>query len=151
MKPRLSPTGRWAIPLAAGMTMLMPVPGWDLALERQLVEVAIRKACADAGREVSAAQVARALDLLMRAIFRRHALGKALAATWLLGYVGGPAGKLVSGGTAATISWAVSELLARHFSNGLEIDALEETATREAFVALLRARIGRLPFMTGPR
>ena len=135
---------RWTLPLAAGMTMLVPIPGWDLALERQLLERVIRSECAHAGARVTDGQIARALDLLMRAIFRRHVLGKVLAASWLLGFVGGPAGKLVSAGSAASVSWGVGELLRAHLASGASLDTLEEGSVRQAFLEILRAKAAGL-------
>lgn len=124
--------------------MLVPIPGWDLAIERLLLERVLRTECARAGARVTEGQIARALDLLMQAIFRRHALGKVLTASWLLGFVGGPAGKLVSAGSAASVSWGVGELLRAHLASGASLDTLEEASVRQAFLEILRTKAAGL-------
>jgi hypothetical protein len=134
-QPRLT---RWGLPIAAGLAMCIPVPLWDLALERELAQQAIRRACLDAGLQPRDADVVACRGAIFKALASGHRVGWLFNGAMVVSYVGGflPLSAL----TAASVSWVTTQIVKQHLLQHPDLGGLTEEVARAAFLSL----IGRL-------
>jgi hypothetical protein len=132
-RPRLP---RWGLPVAAGLAMCVPVPLWDLALERELAQQAIRKACLDAGIQPRETDVVACRCAIFKALASGHRLGWLFNGAMVVSYVSGllPLSAL----TAASVSWITTRIVEQHLHLHPDLSGLTEEVARTTFLSLVR-------------
>lgn len=125
----------WALPLAAGAAMLMPVNLWDVAIERELAQVAIRRACREHGVQPRDGEVARCNDRILRALVRGHRASWLINAAFVASYLGGPLA--LNAGMAAWLSHLTRRIVQRHLQRHGGIETLTEDLARAHLLDLL--------------
>jgi hypothetical protein len=126
------------MPLAAGLAMCVPVPLWDLALERELAQTAIRKACREAGVPADEGDVAACHNAIFKALTSGHKPAWLLNGTFVAGYLAGAV--LVPALVAASTSWVVTRIVEQHLRQHGSLAGLTEDVARASFLSLLRQR-----------
>jgi hypothetical protein len=131
-----SPSPRWGLPIAAGLAMCIPVPLWDLALERELAQQAIRRACLDAGIQPRDADVVACRSAIFKALASGHRVGWLFNGAMVVSYVGGflPLSAL----TAASVSWVTTRIVEQHLHQHPDLSGLTEAVARTTFLSLVR-------------
>jgi hypothetical protein len=124
------------MPVAAGLAMCMPVPLWDLALERELAQAAIRKACREAGVHADDGDVAACHDAIFKALTSGHKPAWLLNSTFVASYIGGLVA--LPALVAASTSWVVTRIVEQHLRQHATLDGLTAEVARASFLSLLR-------------
>jgi hypothetical protein len=119
--------------------MCVPVPLWDLALERELAQQAIRKACLDAGIQPRETDVVACRSAIFKALASGHRLGWLFHGVMVASYVGGllPLSAL----TAASVSWITTRIVEQHLHQHSDLGGLTEEVARTAFLSLVRRSV----------
>lgn len=154
---RLTPTAdparsrRWGLPVVAGLAMYLPVPLWDLALERELAQQAVRRACLAAGIQPQDAEVVACRDAIFRALASGHKGSWLFNGLLVAGYVGGTV--LLSALAAASVSWITTRIVELHLQRHADLTGLTEDVARASFLSLARQLVapGAVPGARSPR
>lgn len=126
---------RWLMPAIAGASMLIPIKFWDLALERELSQAAIRRVCQARGMAPSAGAVSTCSSRIFRALTRGYRGSWAVNAALVGSYFGGPL--LLNGLLAAGGSHLTQRIVEMHLDHHPSLETLTEAEVRRALRAML--------------
>lgn len=132
---------QWRWPVAAGLSMFIPVQLWDLAAERELSSQAIRNACLKRGYSPTPGEVAACNSAIVLALTRGHRASWAINAVSLAGYLGGPA--VFSAAVVALISYLTQRIVDDHVRDHASLAGFDEHQARHLITLHLRALAAR--------
>jgi len=122
-------------PVAAGFSMLMPIPFWDLFLEKMVLHQMIQKVCAEHGLAVSEGACSRLSTDLFNGVMGRQLTGKALKLFHVSLYIAG--GVVVNSLVAAGLFSFFEHVLRTHLLTEDDINSLTEEKVRTIFLNYL--------------
>ena len=126
---------RWVMPAIAVASMLIPIKFWDLALERELSQAAIRRVCQARGMAPSEGAVATCSSRIFRALTRGYRGSWAVNAALVGSYFGGPL--LLNGLLAAGGSHLTQRIVEIHLDHHPSLETLTEAEVRRVLRAML--------------
>jgi len=132
---------RWKLPLAAGASMFIPVKLWDLAVERELSQQAIRQVCQSRGYRPTHGEVAACSSAIFHALTRGYRASWVVNAVAIAGYVGAPAA--LSAVLATLTSQLTQRVVDTHLQDHSGLAGLDEQNARRLIALELRSIIAR--------
>jgi uncharacterized protein (DUF697 family) len=124
-----------SFPIAAGLSMLMPVPFWDLLLEKTVLHQMIKKVCAEHGLVVSEGTCFRLSGDLINGVIGQQLSGIALRLSLFSLYIVG--GIVLSVLTAAGFLSCFEHVIRTHLQESRDLTSLTEDKVRMIFLEYL--------------
>ena len=121
---------------AAGFAMAMPIPMWDLLIEKIVLQNMIYKVCAENGIVVSDGAVFKLSQNLLNGVLSKQLTGRALKLLNISLYIGG--GFVVNALFAAGLMSYLEYVLRTHLQNENNIESLTEEKVRSLFLLTLK-------------
>ena len=132
-----------SFPVAAGLSMLMPIPFWDLLLEKMILHQMITKVCAEHGIVVSEGSCFRLTGDLINGLMGKNLTGQTLKFFHLSLYIAG--GVLLNTLMAAGLVSFFEHVIRTHLQTERDINTLTEEKVRMIFLDFLdKPRIFRI-------
>jgi uncharacterized protein (DUF697 family) len=119
-------------PVAAGLSMLMPIPFWDLLLEKMVLHQMIIKVCAEHGLVVSEGTCFRLSGDLVNGVMGQQLSGKALKLFNLYLYIAG--GIVLNALMAAGLVSFFEHVIRTHLQEKNDINSLTKEKVRTIFL-----------------
>jgi len=121
---------------AAGLAMAMPIPMWDLLIEKMVLRKMILKVCAEHGIAPSDGSIFKLSQNLLNGVLSKQLTGRALKLLNISLYIG--SGFVLNALFAAGLMSYLEYVLRTHLQTGNNIESLTEEKVRTLFLFTLK-------------